>query len=83
MILKTTEKEFTTDIKGITLHMLKFEDENTITLNILQNNKFKKHMELTENDKLYHLFKLEQGESITASNKTVKCIKVEKITEEY
>lgn len=83
MILKTTEKEFKTNIAGITLHMLKFEDEDEITLNILQNGKFKKHMELTTEDKLYHLFKLKEGETITALNKTVKCTKVETITEEY
>lgn len=83
MMIKTTEKEFVTNIDGIKLFMLKFEDEDGITLNILQNGKFKKHMELTENDELYHLFKLEQGETIQALGKTVKCTKVEEITEEY
>lgn len=78
--IKYTEKCYKTTVDlELEIYLIKFEDENIISMNVLKNGKHKHHDTLTDEHPFWSLFKLEQGETITSKKhgETVTCIKVE------
>ena len=77
-----TEKEYISDIDGFKeFSLLKYDDENTISINTTENGKHTGHMEVENNPYINELFKMETNDikvdGPEMQETIIKCIKTE------
>lgn len=72
-----TEKTYISNIDGLkNFTLLKYEDEQEITLNTTENGKHTGHQTFTNNKLINRLWKMKKDEIITDHN-LVKCVEIE------
>ena len=72
-------KHFTTSIdENAEIHLIKFTDEDTISLNWIEDGRVTGHHETDQaNSFLYRIFQLLPGESITGHGQIITCYSME------
>lgn len=75
-----TEKQFKSDIDGLkNFFILKYDDEDELSINVIENGKHAGHMRITDKTHiLYHVYKLNNGEKINALGRSVECVNIER-----
>ena len=69
-----TEKTYKSNIKGLKeFSLIKFCDENTITMNVLENNKLTGHKDFNNDLTITSLFEMEVGEVKRNKNNFITC----------
>ena len=74
-----TEKLFVTDIDHAKIHLIKFSDEERLSMNWISGGKLLKHTEIPlERNVMWRIWELDEGQEIKALGHYVKCVSVEK-----